>query len=79
MSKYISKKVQELPVSGIRVIFEKARQMKDVIRLEVGEPDFDTPVHIKEAAKKALDEGFTHYTPFSGIDELRVSIAEKVH
>lgn len=78
MSKYISKMVQELPISGIRVIFEKARQMKDVIRLEVGEPDFDTPNHIKEAAKKALDEGFTHYTPFIGIEELRVAIAEKI-
>lgn len=78
MSKYISRKVQELPTSGIRVIFEKARQMKDVIGLEIGEPDFDTPIHIKEAAKKALDEGFTHYTPFTGIEELRMAIAEKV-
>jgi aminotransferase len=78
MLEFINKKVQELPVSGIRAIYEKARQIKDVIRLEVGEPDFDTPEHIKEAAKKALDEGFTHYTPFVGIDELRIAIAEKV-
>ena len=78
MPEYISRKVQELPTSGIRVIFEKARQMKDVVRLEIGEPDFDTPIHIKEAAKKALDEGFTHYTPFTGIEELRMAIAEKV-
>jgi aminotransferase len=78
MSKYISTRVQELPTSGIRVIFEKARQMKDVVRLEIGEPDFDTPIHIKEAAKKALDDGFTHYTPFTGIEELRMAIAEKV-
>jgi aspartate/methionine/tyrosine aminotransferase len=52
--------------------------MKDVIRLEIGEPDMDTPLHIKEAAKKALDEGFTHYTPFSGFKDLREAIAEKV-
>jgi aminotransferase len=51
--------------------------MRDVIRLEIGEPDFDTPNHIKEAAKKALDEGFTHYAPFAGFEELRVAIAEK--
>jgi len=52
--------------------------MKDVIRLEIGEPDMDTPLHVKEAAKKALDEGFTHYTPFSGFEDLREAIAEKV-
>lgn len=78
MDKYISKKVHGLPTSSIRVIFEKARHIKDVVRLEIGEPDFDTPNHIKEAAKKALDEGFTHYTPFAGFEELREAIAEKV-
>lgn len=78
MKSYVSKKMADLPVSGIRVIFEKAASMKDVIRLEVGEPDMDTPVHIREAAKRALDEGFTHYTSFNGIQELREAIAEKV-
>ncbi|MEM3697211.1 MAG: pyridoxal phosphate-dependent aminotransferase [Candidatus Bathyarchaeia archaeon] len=78
MSNIVSQKVHMLSISGIRVIFDKARKMKDVIRLEIGEPDFDTPTHIKEAAKRALDEGFTHYTPFTGIDELREAIAEKV-
>ena len=75
---YVSERMKTIPVSGIRVIFEKARHMKDVIRLEIGEPDMDTPSHIKEAAKKALDEGFTHYTPFSGFEDLREAIAEKV-
>lgn len=78
MDKYISKKIHDLPASSIRVIFEKARKMRDIIRLEIGEPDFDTPSHIREAAKKALDEGFTHYTPFAGFEELREVIAEKV-
>ena len=77
MSRYVSKKTQNLATSSIRVISEKARKMKDVIKLEIGEPDFDTPAHIKEAAKKALDEGFTHYTPFPGFEDLRQAIAEK--
>ncbi len=49
----------------------------DVIDLSLGEPDFDTPVHIKEAAKQALDAGFTKYTPVPGLVELRQAIVEK--
>ena len=77
MSTYISRKIQNISTSTIRLISEKARKMKDVIKLEIGEPDFDTPQHIKNAAKKALDEGFTHYTPFAGFEDLRMAIAEK--
>lgn len=77
LSRYISERMYSFPVSSIRVIFEKARRMKDVIRLEIGEPDMDTPMHIKEAGKKAIDEGFTHYTPFTGFGDLREAIAEK--
>ena len=51
---------------------------KDSINLGIGEPDFDTPQHIIDAAKKALDEGKTHYTPNSGIPELRESISNKL-
>lgn len=47
-------------------------------RLEVGEPDMNTPEHIRRAAQTALDAGFTHYTPISGFEELREAIAEKV-
>ncbi len=50
---------------------------KDVIGFGAGEPDFDTPQHIKDAAAQALAEGFTKYTPSSGIGELREAIAEK--
>ncbi|MDD2666071.1 MAG: pyridoxal phosphate-dependent aminotransferase [Methanocellales archaeon] len=53
------------------------RAGKDVISFSLGEPDFDTPSHIRESAKKALDEGKTHYTPSAGILELRESIANK--
>ena len=52
------------------------RQGKSIIHLEIGEPDFDTPEHIIDAAKKALDDGFTHYGPSAGQIELRESIAK---
>jgi aspartate/methionine/tyrosine aminotransferase len=51
---------------------------KDIIRLTAGEPDFDTPAPIREAARRAADEGFTHYTPSSGIEGLRRAIADKL-
>jgi len=44
---------------------------RSVIHLEIGEPDFDTPANVREAAKRALDGGFTHYAPFPGIPALR--------
>jgi aspartate aminotransferase len=47
----------------------------DVVHLEIGEPDFDTPKHIREAAKQALDQGYTHYGPSAGLPELRQAIA----
>jgi len=62
-------------------VTQKARDLKaegrDVIGLGAGEPDFDTPGHIIEAAKKALDDGMTRYTPVNGIPELREAIAAK--
>jgi len=54
------------------------RQGKDIVHLEIGEPDFDTPVHIREAAKRALDDGATHYGPAAGLPELREAIAKDV-
>ena len=58
-----------------------ARELKaeghDVIALSLGEPDFDTPDHIKEAAKRALDAGYTKYTPVNGLPELREAIVRK--
>ncbi len=54
------------------------RQGKSVIHLEIGEPDFDTPAHIKEAAKRALDGGATHYGPSAGLPELREAIAKHI-
>lgn len=54
------------------------RQGKEIIHLEIGEPDFDTPKNIKEAAVKALYAGYTHYVPAAGIPELREAIAEYI-
>ena len=56
---------------------ELKAQGKDIIDLSLGEPDFDTPVFIKDAAKKALDDGFTKYSPVAGFLDLRKAIADK--
>ena len=57
---------------------ELEAQGKDVVHLELGEPDFDTPANIVEAAKRALDEGYTHYGPSAGIPEFRELIARHI-
>ena len=77
----ISRRAASLTPSLTLAIDSKAKQMKaegiDVIGFGAGEPDFDTPQHIKDAAIKALNEGFTKYTPAAGIPELRQAIADK--
>lgn len=77
----ISTKAASLTPSLTLSIDAKAKALKaqgeDVVGFGAGEPDFDTPQHIKEAAAKALSEGFTKYTPSSGIPELRQAIADK--
>lgn len=78
MRKKISEKTAMVKPSGIRRLFDLSQGVKDVISLGIGEPDFDTPKHIVEAAKKALDEGYTHYTPNAGFLELREAIARKL-
>ncbi len=66
--------------SQIRVMFELAEsQGGDLVRLEVGEPDFDTPEHVIDAAAQAARDGATHYTSGSGIPELRTAIAERMN
>jgi aminotransferase len=73
----VSSKVKGVELSGIRVIFDLAAKIPDVVRLEAGEPDFKTPRHICEAAERAMREGKTHYTTSRGIPELRKAISEK--
>src|SRR4051812_64968 len=53
-------------------------QGRSIVHLEIGEPDFDTPANIREAAKKALDEGWTHYGPAAGLPQTRKAVAEYV-
>jgi len=74
-------KMQRIPHSAIRLMVEAAermeRQGREVIHLEIGRPDFDTPPHIVEAAVNALRSGKHHYCPNAGIPELRQAIAGK--
>ena len=72
-----SKMAQNYPSSGIRKMFNLAMQHPDAIRLTVGEPNFDTPQYVKEAAKKAIDDGVTHYSPNAGLPILREAVADR--
>jgi len=75
-TRFIAKHVVNLPKSGIRDFFEVVAKMKDVISLGIGEPDFDTPWHIREAGIYALEKGKTHYTSNLGLIELRRAISK---
>ena len=74
MTKPLSKAVEELKPSGIRKFFDLVSEMKDAISLGVGEPDFDTPWHIRDEGIYALEKGKTFYTSNAGLKELRVEI-----
>ncbi|WP_458190015.1 aminotransferase class I/II-fold pyridoxal phosphate-dependent enzyme [Haladaptatus sp. NG-WS-4] len=75
----ISGRATDFERSQIRVMFELAeRQGGDLVRLEVGEPDFNTPGHVVDAAARAARDGETHYTSGAGIPELRAAIAERI-
>lgn len=71
----ISKKVQEMPPSGIREFFDLVIGMKDVISLGVGEPDFSTPWNICESGIFSIEKGYTSYTSNKGLYELRLGIS----
>ncbi|MBQ6867430.1 MAG: aminotransferase class I/II-fold pyridoxal phosphate-dependent enzyme, partial [Clostridia bacterium] len=74
--KILNKRIQSVKPSGIRKFFDIAAQMENVISLGVGEPDFVTPEHIREAAKASMDAGKTAYTANYGLIELRKEIAK---
>ncbi len=82
MMQQISKRVQALAPSQTLAMSQKSQELKaqgvDVINLSVGEPDFFTPDFIKEAAKKAIDDNFSFYTPVPGYLSLRKAISEKL-
>ncbi|TET40939.1 MAG: aminotransferase class I/II-fold pyridoxal phosphate-dependent enzyme [Dehalococcoidia bacterium] len=71
----ISQKVATLPPSGIRKFFDLLASMEDIISLGIGEPDFVTPWHIREAGIYSLEKGYTMYTSNSGMPELRQELA----
>ena len=78
----LSDRINALAESATIGMAKKARELGakgvSVINLSFGEPDFQTPQHIKDAAKKAIDDGFTFYSPVPGYPELRKAIAEKL-
>lgn len=79
---HISELIQSLSPSATLAMSQKSSELKaqgvDVINLSVGEPDFNTPGHIKEAAKRAIDENFTFYTPVPGYMSLRKAVSRKL-
>ncbi|MFC7251052.1 pyridoxal phosphate-dependent aminotransferase [Halomicroarcula sp. GCM10025324] len=83
MTMDFASRVERVEPSATLAISNKAAELeaegKDVVDLSVGEPDFDTPENIKDAAKAALDAGHTGYTSSNGIPELKEAIAEKLH
>ena len=82
MSLACAKRMESLGTETAFEVLAKAKalekQGKEIVHLEIGEPDFDTPKNIKEAAVKAMYAGYTHYTPAAGIPELREAIAEYI-
>ncbi|MCF8233262.1 MAG: pyridoxal phosphate-dependent aminotransferase [Bacteroidales bacterium] len=78
----LSTRIKRLSESATLEMTRRSRELKekgvDVINLSIGEPDFNTPACIKEAARKAIDNNFTHYTPVAGIPELRKAISAKL-
>lgn len=79
---WLNDKMMQMHMSGgLYEIFQKAldleKEGRRIIHMEIGRPDFDSPLIAKKAAMKALEEGFVHYTSMAGIEELRKSIAEK--
>jgi len=75
---YLADRTHEVEWSGIRIMFAMADEIPGVVNLGIGQPDFDTPVFIRDAAKQALDDGYTRYPPAKGFADLRRAIAEKV-
>ena len=75
-SKVLNRRIQAVPPSGIRKFFDLLEEMPDAISLGIGEPDFITPWHIRDAGIYSLEKGFTKYTPNKGLSELRQEISK---
>lgn len=75
MEHLINKRVKEIEISGIRKFFNMVADIKDMVQLTIGQPDFPTPDHVKEAGKKAIDNNITTYTHNAGFLQLREAAA----
>ena len=79
----LARRIRQIPPSATLALNAKANQLKaqglDIVNFGVGEPDFDTPANIREAAIKAIREGFTRYTPVGGTLELKEAVIKKFH
>ena len=78
IEKLFAKRNAGVEWSGIRIMFAMADKIEGVTNLGIGQPDFDTPVHIRDAAKKGLDQGYARYPPAAGFQDLREAVARKV-
>jgi aspartate/methionine/tyrosine aminotransferase len=80
--KYLSRRTEKIQLSAIREVLTKVENAKrqgiEISNLSVGRPDFDTPQHIKEATKKAIDDGLVHYTSSAGLHELREAVCKRM-
>ena len=72
--KYLNESIQSVSPSGIRQFFDIANEMDDVISLSIGEPDFQTPWHIRDEGIRSLEKGKTFYTSNAGLKELKMEI-----
>ncbi len=78
----VARRIKKIPPYMIADVEELVQELeekgKDIVHFDVGDPDFDTPENIKEAGKKAIDQGLTHYPPYRGIQEFREAIAYRI-
>src|SRR2546428_13356279 len=78
----VAPRMSRLGTESAFEVLARARQLeragREIVHLEIGEPDFDTPAHIKDAAKQALDAGATHYGPSAGLAEGREAISKHI-
>src|SRR5258707_14583932 len=79
---HVAQRMRRLGTETAFEVLAKARALeakgKEIIHLEIGEPDFSTPANIKQAAKKAIDDGWTHYGPSAGLPEARQAVADYI-
>lgn len=76
--RWLSERINAIESSGIRKVFDLGATLKNPINLSIGQPDFPIPDSVREAAKRAIDEGWNKYTPTQGIEPLRQAVARKL-